>query len=161
MAKILQALIIFYKMNTDNDALLKFWFHRVIFKSQNRFKDEKIFHLREDCNFGPVLWLNHKWNRNLSKCVIISIHFVKNNERQKYFNQFSKKIFDTYPIHTTSKFFLLIFSKINNARLLRGSLGMICLLNRFQQQMVHLSIITEIPRWLSIIIFLASWGCGC
>ena len=27
LAEILLALIIFYKMITDNDALLKFWFH--------------------------------------------------------------------------------------------------------------------------------------
>ena len=30
IVKILLVLIIFYKMNTDNDALLKFWFHLVI-----------------------------------------------------------------------------------------------------------------------------------
>ena len=30
LVKILLALIIFYKMITDNDALLKFWFHFVV-----------------------------------------------------------------------------------------------------------------------------------
>ena len=47
----------FYKTITDNDTLVKFWFHLVIL-SQNRFKVEKIFHLCEDCNLETVLWLN-------------------------------------------------------------------------------------------------------
>ena len=58
LVKIFLALIVFYKINTEIYSNFDFTIHSVIF-SQNRFKVEKIFHLREDCNFEPVLWLNH------------------------------------------------------------------------------------------------------
>ena len=50
-------------------------------------------------NFDFTYWFNHKTGFNLqssqrwnifSALNIFSIHFVKNNEHQKYFNQFSK-----------------------------------------------------------------------
>ena len=53
LVKILLALIIFYNMNTDNDALLKFWFHSVVCLIA---KQVQKCNLHENINFEPVLW---------------------------------------------------------------------------------------------------------
>ena len=71
LVDVLLVLIIFYKMNTDNDTLLKFWFHVAILitkqvQSWKNLTSSQRLQLWTCFVIKPVL----KWNQNLSKASL-------------------------------------------------------------------------------------------
>ena len=103
LVKILLVLIIFHKMITDNnDALLKFWCHLVVYKLEAwPFWCRLLWGLEQPAPERPGFYLLNQWNQNLSKASLSVIILWKIMSTRCILTNF--RIFFWYLLYTYQK----------------------------------------------------------